>query len=168
MKKVVITISAAVLLGLFIVLGMAFNDRQAYIDSEDAINNYLSVVQDGIGTKNISVDKYCSYSHQKFVKSLNCHIDSTLVITNLNNAQMNYLLQLADENLSKLSLTKVKDITLENQKYVSPDYIKSLTGERKDLTCGVHYMRVSNNIKALKIDVDCSGLARHAWYPIKG
>ena len=158
-KKKVIVITGSVVAILLIIGVQFFADWYKFYSIDKSIKNVVSDIQRQYGLDNVTVEKYCTYGHQKFSRgSLDCTID--YMVRTSDNESHNILLKLISHDWNN------KGSNLETVNSYSDKIYENYTLLNKDsFDCSLSILKQTEKIYNNRIS--CYGTALHEWYPVR-
>lgn len=158
-KKIIITGVACILVVALAIGGYFLSDKSKFISQQHNINNYISSLKSNKNIQNVLSQNYCSYTHQKYSEgSLNCNVGYTFQSSNKNLVTENFR-----KNANGFGWAYKWDNTDDNNKYSEEKYVKSEVYEYRGLYCGV---LIKEAAEKYIYQIDCSGPAKWAWFPV--
>ena len=155
-KKIIIIVVTAV---VFMIAVPFFADWYKFYSVDKSIKTVVSEIQKQYGLDNVTVEKYCTYGHQKFSRgSLSCDVRYSFELKNVD------LENDISNKIKKIGWANKLDVTDSINKYSNVKYTKYETYDYESAEC--FHNRVERGMSVSHI-LQCGGQALREWYPVR-
>lgn len=162
-KPITILIIACVAIVALIGFGLwrfIFAEQWHYAAADRDISRLMQNIQKQYPNSTITTNNYCSYSHQKYSKTLGCNVEQSISLEKTESS-LKYLL----EEKSPPKWVFKFDNTSGLKEFSVENYVKHEVYNAGDLKCSIG---LKDNNQKYEYTVSCYSNARLAWYPVKG